>query len=307
MSDPRVKYGQGAQTIRFVPMDPMGRPARVISATFSIVDTGEPEDGDDRTIATGAAVLGAVNATLSAAAGVGQGNARTLSLVSSTGVVEGRSYLLASGGARALVTVTSVNGSTVTIKSTPGASFPTGSTFQAIELEAEFPSSEANDSDAIEEQRRYQITWSYELQGDRHLTSQPIWLVRYTGEAWITEADVISIYPMLPDRIRGKATVGDCIVAATRDLIGELEGAGQEPEYYRTSTGGVLAMANRAVEYGLRWAGTEADENYATLCMARYEKQIANLIGGGNNKAAKLDPVSDTEVPSRIDGIFRRS
>lgn len=307
MSEPRVKYGQGDQTIRFTPVDPMGRPARVTSATYTIVDIREPEDGDDRVIATGSAVLPAVDTTLTVAGGAGSSNARSFTLASAALVAEGRAYLLSSNGTRSLVLATGVAGSVVSVKSTPGAAFPIGATFQSIELEATFPAVEANDSRAIEEQRRYQITWSYELQGERYLTAQIVWLVRYSGEAWITEIDAIAAYPMLPDRIRGKATVPDCIVAATRDFISELEGAGVQAEYYRTSTPGQLAMANRAVEYGLRWAGSESDQNLAELYMTRYEKGIANLIAGGQNKAVKLSSVDDTERDARVDGLFRRS
>lgn len=306
MKDQQVKYGRGAQTLRFVPIDRAGRPVRVTSATFVIVDVDESEDSTDREIASGSASLAAVNTTLAASGGAGEPDPRALVLTSGTGVTEGRQYLLSTAIGRSLVTVDAVSSASVQVKNTPSVAFPSGSAFQAIELEAEFPAGEANDSDAIEEGRRYQIVWTFTLQGEEWRTGQMIYLVRYSGEAWITEEDVIRAYPTLPDRIRGKCRISDAICVATEDLIAELESADQRAESYRTSTPGAVAIRNRAIEYCLRWCNTDPDTANADLYMARYERLVQNFITGTPGNAVKLDKATDQAVNARIDGIFNR-
>lgn len=304
MKDHKVRFGQGAQTLRFVPVDKAGRPVRVTSAEYVIVDIDEPEDGSERTIASGSASLAAVNTTLSASAGAGEPDPRALTLTSGTDVTEGRQYLLSRAAGRALVTVDSVSGTAVQVKSDLALNFTSGSAFQSIELEATFPSGEANDPDAIDNGRRYQIVWSYTLQGEQWRTGQMVWLTRYSGEAWITEEDVIQAYPTLPAMIRGKARITDAIAVATKDLIAQLEAAGQRAESYRVSEPGGVAIRNRAIAYCLRWCSGQ--EESAALYDERYERLVANLITGVPGTAVKLSKADDVAVNPRIDGIFTR-
>lgn len=305
MSEPRVRYGQGEQTIRFIPVDRFGRPVRVTAATYTIIDLGEGEDSPDQQIATGAAVLPAVDTTLSASGGAGEGNPRALTLTSTTGVAEGRTYLLSSGGSRSLVVVDGITGSVVTSKDSPSSAYPSGSTFQAIELEALFPLSEANDPDALTEARRYQIAWTYSLHGETHVVCQLVWLVRYDGEAWITETDVIGLYPPLANRVRGpELSIARSIATATQEFIAQLESAGIVAENYRTSTPGQTAIAFRATEYCLRWMGGEKDLALAELFQQRYENIVNNLIIGKPGKAVQLEPVDNRETSARIDALF---
>ena len=65
----RVYYNEGAQTIRHVPVDRRGRAVRVTSATYTLVDLRESEDGTERELGSGAATVGSVNTLLTAAAG----------------------------------------------------------------------------------------------------------------------------------------------------------------------------------------------------------------------------------------------
>lgn len=302
----KVRYGQGAQTIRLVPIDRAGRPVRVASATFVIADVNEGEDSSDREIASGSASLSAVNTTLSVAAGAGEPNPRLMALTSAVGVTEGRRYLVSTPAGRALVTVDNVTGSAVTIKDTPSVAFPSGSLFQSIELEATFPALEANDSEAIDDLRDYQCTWSYTLQGEQWVTAQMVWLVRYSGEAWVTEDEVVRRWPTMPDRIRGRVRITDAITVATEDLIAELESAGVRAEYYRTAVPGMVAVCYRAIEYCLRWCGTEEDTSTAELFQSRFEKLVGNFITGKPGTAQRIEPQDDTAISAQIDGLFIR-
>lgn len=301
----KVRYGQGAQTLRLVPIDQAGRPTRVTSATYSLIDVREMETSSDRVIASGSATLASVDTTLSAAGGVGQANPRQLTLTSAASVTAGRRYLVSTAEGRAIVVAERVSGSLVTIRDPVPLALPAGSTFQSLELEATFPADEANDADAIREGREYQCTWSYSLQGEAMLVAQAVWLVRYTGEAWITEDEVARGYPSLPDRARGKCRIQDAITVATEDLIAELESAGRKAEGYRTGQPGAVAIRNRATEYVLRWIGSgDADAAMAEICMDRYQRLVGNMITGAPGTASDMDHYDDVKRSARIDGLF---
>ncbi len=306
MKDLSVRYGQGAQTLRFVPTDRAGRPVRVASATYTIVDLDEGTGSLDREIASGSATLAAVNTTTSAAAGAGQSNPRAVTLTSAALVTEGRQYLLSTANGRSLVTVDALTGSVVTAKHTPSVAFPSGSAFQSIELEATFPADEANDSDAIADGRRYQIVWVYTLQGEQWCTGQIVRLTRYSGEPWITEEDVLGGFPTLADRIRGKFRISDAIAAAQKDVLAEIESAGKEAEYFRTSVQGEVGVRNRAIEYAHRWLNNERDDAVADLYLARWEKFTASLMTGTGGTAINVNKADDMAEPPRIDGLFER-
>lgn len=301
----KVQYGQGAQTLRLTPIDAAGRPARVTSASYSIVDVRELETSSDRVIASGSATLSAVDTTLSAAGGAGTANPRQLTLASATGVSVGQRLLATTAEGRTLLVVERISGSAITVRDQVPLALPSGTPIQALDLEASFPSDEANDQDALREGREYQCTWTYALQGETIRVAQAVWLVRYTGEAWITEDDVVRAYPSLPDRVRGKVRIVDAITVATQDLIAELEAAGRRAEGYRTGLPGLVAVRNRAIAYCLRWVGSgDTDASYADVCDERYTRLRDNLITGRPGTASDMDPVDDVRRSAVIDGMF---
>lgn len=309
IAEPRVYAGQGAQTLRFVPVDKQGRPARVTSATYSIVDVRKSEDATDRTVATGTAVLQAVTTTLSAAAGAGTADTKRLQVASASGFTVGRAYLLAnlSGRHRNVVVVAGVTGSDIYTIHSVGGVYASADTLQSIELEATFPLAEANDPEAIDEGRRYQVTWSYTLEGESYLTPQLVQLLRYSGEAWITEADVLRVYPPIADRARNRFSITDAITVATEDLAVELESSGQVPEQYRTSRTGLNAIRFRAVAYLLRWTKDEGDLALAMEFDTRWERLVRTLIGPNPGRAVKLHQGSDAATDPAINGLFKKS
>lgn len=304
MSEPKIRYGRGAQTIRYIPVDRFGRPVRITSATFTIIDLDEGEGSAEQVIASGSATLGAVDTTLAAAAGAGQSNARTATLASGTGVTEGHAYLATSGGTRTLCVVDSVSGAAVVAKD-PLPTLASGATFQSIELEATFPADEANDAQAITEGRTYQIAWVFSLHGETHVRCQLVHLVRYDGEAWITETDAIEAFPPIANRCRGAGlSIQRAIALATHDFIATLEAGGVVAENYRTSTPGQMAIVFRTVEYLLRWLNTDNDRATADLFQARYDGLVNNLQVGKPGKAVKIEPVDERRTDPRTNAIF---
>lgn len=304
MRSPEVFYGQGDQPVRLVPVDRNGKAARVTSATYVIVDVGESEESTTRQVASGSATLGDVDTTTTAACGQGTADAKAVPLTSVADIVQGHSYLLTSGGRRHLVTVATIGASSVGLVHAVPEAFPTGATFQDVELEAEFPEAVANDVERIRDGDRFQIVWTYELDGEAWITAQMIDFRRYRGEAWITEADFFSGMPLLADRMRNRITPGDCIVAATQDVVGEFESSGVDASQFRTGTVGLLAVRFRAIAYALRWLNGSDDQALADKYDDRYERLIKSIIQGPGGKTVKLSQSEDQAVNPRVDGFF---
>jgi hypothetical protein len=306
LAQPRVLYGQGDQTIRFVPVDSHGRPARVASATYAIVDIGEGEESTARSVVAAgtAATLGAVNTTTTAACGQGTADAKLIPLTSVVGISEGRAYLLTSATGRHLVVVAGISGTNVYAQHAIGHNFASGASFQSIELEATFPSAVANDQERIQDGDRFQVVWTYTLEGQQWITGQLVDFRRYSGEAWITEADVIRAYPQLADRARNRIRVADAVAVATEDLIAELESSGIIAEQHRTSTPGLTAIRFRAIAYALRWLGTEDDLALAETYDNRYERLAKGIIQGPGGKGVHLSETQDEAKSGRVDGFF---
>lgn len=309
LAEPRVIFGQGDQTIRFVPVDRNGRPTRVTSATYSIVDIDRAQDDARRVIATGAAVLAAVSTTTSAACGHGQPSPQSITLTSAALVSAGRTYLLSSdAGGRSLVTIAAITGTNAQTLHRISGAYATGSAFQSIELEATFPAAAAADEEALQDGRRYQIVWTYAIEGEPWITAQLVHFVRYSGEAWITEAECVLGYPTMPDRMRNRGRISDAIAMATDDVIGELEGSNIVAEQYRTSSNGRRAVRFRALEYCLRWLEGADDLALADKYETRFDRLIRTIITAHPGDAVKLNQTDDAaEGSAEVAGYFRRS
>lgn len=301
---PRVIYGRGDQTLRFVPVDRHGRPSRVTSATYVIVDVGESEESGDRSIASGNAAISAVDTTTTAACGQGAADAKLIPVTSAVGITEGRSYLLSQTGRRYLVTVAEVAGSNVYAHQAIPAAFASGALFRACELEATFPSAVANDQERIQDGDRFQVVWSYTLEGDAVITAQRVDFRRYEGEAWITEADMFRGYPLLADRMRNRISPGDAITVATEDLRVEFKSSGVDPSQFRTDETGLVAIRFRAIAYALRWLGGPDDQALAIEYDNRWERLSKGLVQGAAKGMIRLSQQQDEAVTPRVDGFF---
>ena len=305
----RVIYGQGAQTLRLIPVDRHGRPTRVSSANYTIVNLDKAPSASDRTVqAATAASLDAASTTASAAAGAGQSSPRQLTVVSTTGFSEGRQYLLTGlDGQREVITVQGVQSATVlhSLHSLQ-ATYASGSTLQGIELSGTFPLSEADDEDNVKNGYRYQVTWDYTLHGQECYVPQLVRLTRYDEEPWIVDADLIRLIPTLPDQVRGRVKLSDCIAEGTRDLLAELEGSGFDPGELRLSAVAQRAVTFRAAAYAHRLAKSEIDDARADLWDQRYERMLHNLLEQRSNaQVARVDK-RDEITDATISGYFKR-
>lgn len=307
-ADQRVIYGRGAQTIRLVPVDRYGRPTRVTSATYQIdnLSLGE-EDSSRVVVAAAAATLGAVDTTLTAAAGPGQASPRQLTVASATGISEGRRYLLSDATRRReLVVVEGISGTTLEVRHSLGGAYASGSALQSIELEGTFPSSEADDEDHVTNGYEYHALWVYTGQGETLVVAQPVTLTRYSREPWVTTEYVVQLYPTIQDRLRGRASIHDAIACATDDFVAQIESTGRGAEYYRGRSLAMTAIRFRAVEYALRWCATDGDAERAVVFQERFDAIVHGLLTTPAAQSQAVNPVTNTAESDDLHGIFRR-
>lgn len=252
-----ILHGQGAITLRHIPVDRNGRPRVVASATFEIVDLRYSEDSADRPVDSGAATVGTVNTTLTAAAGPGQTDTDLLAVASATGISVGRPFLLAAAdGVAEVVSVRVVSASNVYTHFELRHDYAIGASLRSLELTAAFPAAEANDDTEIEaEPHPYQVTWTYTIDDEVYVVPQVLWLSRVSLAPVLTELDVLGAYPTIGARLRNRADLTDAIKVAHDDYLAEVVASGRNPAEFRGNSTVPVVLRARALEYAFRWCG----------------------------------------------------
>jgi hypothetical protein len=295
-----VYFNEGAQAVRHVPQDRLGRSTRVSSATFSLVDLRYGEGSDARDLASGSATVGSVDTLLTAAAGPAQADPRRVPVTSVTGVIAGRRYLLfAADGRRESIVVVRVDtsGNIVYALHELQNDYGTTARLQDVEISASFPSGEAADegSGLRNGAGPYQVTWEYTIGEALYLVPQTIWLSRTSVQPFITETDVLLAYPTLATRLRERATVADAILVATEDYCVALQSAGRDPADFRASDIARVAVRAHALEYAFRWFGTDRDDEAAERCHKQWLSLMDNLtVGQPKTGTVTVDRNTDT-------------
>ncbi len=246
----QVLYNRGAQTLRWAPQDALGL-VRVTSATYTIVDLREPEDGSLRIVqASTAATVAATTTTTTAVAGPASAEPRRLSLTSSSGFRRGSIYLLTSGSRSQAVTVERVGTGEVWLSTELRESFAEGSTLAACELEATFPASAANDETRLRNGGGpFEVQWTYTLDSKIYIPSQAFWLTRYGVEVWVKVDDALSHLPGLARQLGPDTPPEEAIRAATDDVVARVFAAGRDLAFLRSSLDVDLAVRKLALYY----------------------------------------------------------
>ena len=314
----RVIHNEGAQTVRHVPLDKHARPTRVTGATYEIFRFSEDSDSSDRTlVAQTPAVMESVNQVLQCDAGPSQANPKIMDVESASAYTVGRTYLITQDGrGEAFICdrVDNINNEAYSRYELSRDYKAVLSSVQAIELEASFPSSEANDSDVLDEGDglNYIVMWRYTIDNVDFRVPEQIELTRYSVAPFINEADVLLSYPTMSARARGRVTIKDAIQVATHDFVAMVEAAGKNPSYFRASNAALWAVRERAIEYLLRWMGTDADTEDADRRSDMFMKHMGDLLTGRpphGTVQIRRDSDTATQGTDRSYGrpIFRKS
>ena len=277
-----ITHDGGGQTLYHLPMDYMAKASRVTSATYTIVDLREPEDGAAREVQTSAsATVDSASLTLAAAAGPTQANPRLIQLDAVTGLVEGHSYILegATSGLTEVVVVDRIDATNFYAYTRHAIRnvFATSDTFRGVEIQGTFPSAEASDDDKLENGGGpYGIIWSYTIDGRPYSPIDDAYVRRFTVQPMCTESDVLQSYPRLEDRARNQISLSDAIASASRHARSELENAGIKPENLIGSETLAMAATYRSIATALRWLRTDGDGDSDDI--DHYENQYRHLI-----------------------------
>ena len=182
-----------------------GRPSSVTSVTVFPWDSSD--NADSEWSATGAVETNP-NTTLDAAAGQSQPNPRAVPLTATTGIAEGREYLIthATSGLKEWAIVESVTSAdSVTVKHPLHNDYASGATFQSTRITAPVDDSwiadEANIRNDAGPNPAYRIRWEYVVGGQTHVADSYFNVVRYAGTHGVRPADVESTSPGWLDRL----------------------------------------------------------------------------------------------------------
>lgn len=307
-----VIYGQGAQTLRHVPYDRHGRPTRITSATYAIVDMRHGRDSADRTIvAETAATLGSETEATTADAGRSTAYPTRIAVADTSGFVEGRRYLLEDDDQRELVEIASIETNTYlhTLRAIRG-DYPSGSTIHAIELEGEFPASEVNDEDETVEDgtARYQIAWEYTIDDRVYLVPEMIVVRRYATAPWIGVDDILRGDRSLAKRA-DPGSIADALAIATDDTEADLEVGGKDPSTYRPSRSGQRLVRARALMYVYGQFHGDDDQTREARYAQEYQRLLGHVLAGpdrGSTIVRDDDDMPDAIEP-QISKLFARA
>lgn len=301
--DHNVLYGQGAQTLKHVPVDRNGNHVVVNSPTYSIVDLREGKSSSERTIVSStAATIDSFSTTTDTTVGRSYANPNSVSVSDVTGVVANRRYLISDDEGSELFTVESVDSSNNTLytsKSLQG-DYTSGATVAAIEVEGTFPSSEANDEDNTVEDRGgpYQVIWSYSIDSVPHLVPELVWVTRYTYEPWITREELLRGHSQIDQRA-SRESVSDAMIIASEEVEAEMLAGGLDPRQYRSSQVGRVAVRWLALHYIFMGFHGDQDSDMASEYYDRYKDYMGKLLISGPERAQVVR--DDTDQPDSIE------
>lgn len=291
----RVIFDQGAQTIRHIPVDRRGRPRRVTSATYELVDLRPP--GTD--IASGSATLGAVDTVITATAGAGEEDSTLVAVTSATGITSGRTFFLVDvDGTAETFVVRAVNGLNVYATHGLRNDYSTSARVQDIELSASFPAPNADDTEELNRVGGgpFQITWDYDLDGRPYYVPELIYITNSSVQPFVTAPEVMIAYPTLGDIARHRITIEDAIAAATQDYVAEAECAGKDPTLYRVTSLAKIAVREKVIELVLRWCSQFDEADAHERQWRRYINQC--FAGTPKSGAATVDAATNTATPA---------
>lgn len=302
-----ILYGQGAQTIRWVPVDAQGIVRRVTSATYAIVDLREPLLGSRREIvASTAATASTVSTTIAAAAGPSTAAPKRITVASLTGIRVGGHYLLSntSSAIEEPVEVSRINVASLELELVHPLTrgFVSGSALVGLELDGTFPSGDANDEQRLDNGGGpLQVTWSYTIGSVLYVAPQILWVTRYGVAPWVTPAGVLRHLPGHAQVVGDSLDPAGAIRAATDELYERLQSAGtwrRDPAALRANLSTTLFVEKWALALLLRGSRSEAALALAQTYADEANSHVNNiLVGAPGGRVVASHPVDDTAKP----------
>ena len=296
MATHRVYFAKGAQTLTTIPHR-AGSPVRVSAATYAILDTRYGVDSAEHVVVAAgtAGAVDAVSTTLAARAGRAASDRRALTLVSTTGVLAGHSYLLTSTtGAVELVSVAAVVSATVlrTMSEIRG-DFATGSTFKGIEVSATFPADPAADDDNLDTDA-FLLVWTI---ADFPPIRESVYLERGEESQLASLTDLSELDPMVPLAGGDRVSPAAALARAHKDFRTDLIMAGVSESDLLAGPIGRDAVTYRAAALVYQHNDDEVSARKYKDYGARYQQLLNGIIIGAKKpQVLALDKSEEAAV-----------
>ena len=299
MATHRVYFDKGAQPIRTIPHRD-GRPVRVTAATYGIFDARFGDNSSDHVVvAEGtAATIDSVSTTLSAKAGRGATDRRTITVASTAGISPGRTYLLqAPSGVVELVRIATVASNTALLAGAEiRGDFPAASTLKGVEITATFPADEADDETNLDGMP-WIVVWS--IEGFPPLR-ETIHLERGEEALLASLDDLRELDPTLSVTGGDRIDPALALARAHRDLRTDLLMAGANESDMLLGPIGHDAVTYRAAALCMLSNDDDVSKSKAEFYLDRYAKLIAAIkVGAEKPQVVALDQDSNAKAPSK--------
>lgn len=294
----QVIHGQGAQTLRTVPVNAHGRPTVVTACTYRIVDLRLGEDDPLREIVAAGtpATIDATSTTSDAACGRGTANARKIPVTSTVGFQQGRRYLITlADGTREMFVCEGIGTSYLTPRDELARQYATGATVRGLEVSGTFPALVADDDEKIEdgEGGPYAIDWSWDL--DPSPRRELVWIIRQPDSLLVTEEDVLSIDSSLTATTGNRVQISTAIRQAAAEVRVHLQLHQIDPDNFHAPSALRLAVAYRACWHLVRIMKGEENQARAETYQTESQKYLDSItIGQPPEKSVKTSSSTDT-------------
>lgn len=273
---------------------------RVTAATYGIFDARFGDGSSDHVVVAAgtAATIDSVSTTLSAKAGRGATDRRTITVASTAGITAGRTYLLqAPSGVVELVRIATVASGTALLAGAEiRGDFPAASTLKGVEVSATFPGSEADDESNLDGMP-WVVVWT--IDGFPPLR-ETIHLERGEEALLASLDDLRELDPTLSVTGGDRIDPALALARAHRDLRTDLLMAGANESEMLLGPIGRDAVTYRAAALCMLSNDDDVSKSKAEFYLDRYAKLIAAIkIGAEKPQVVALDQDSNAKAPSK--------
>lgn len=290
MREHRLQYAQGAQTIRTVAVSELGFAVRPSAATLQLVDLRYADDNESYSVAdAAAATIDTVSTTTTAACGRSSAAPSTITLTTVAGVSAGRRYLISNAaGQSEIVTAVSINAGpkTVLALAEPQHAYPSGATFQGLEVSGSVAADVANTDDIFE--ANLAAIWTFTGVEPTRVVER-VELVR-PQPSWVAIDDLVRLEPGLTTR---NADLASALAQAHLDFALDLRGAGLNPYTYNPGELGRGACTYLGAYHALKSREEDNARERATRHLERYRELRLQLVVG-RDKAGVVETDKST-------------
>lgn len=301
MTDHTIIFGQGAQAVRTVIVDPRGRARTPSSVTFEIVNLRLHEDADDRVIASGTATIDSASATTTAIAGAGTANRSRIQVDDVAGFSAGRQYLIEYRGQSELIVLDRKDSTDGYLYSRGDLlyQYPVGATVGGIEVSANFPADEAADESRIQVHTPYAVDWTVSgVEGVQNPYRELIWVERNAKSFRATVQDVQRLDQTIDVYTGERISIPTALEAANEVIQTRLQMAGMDRHEVEWGPVGRLAAAYFALASIYQTSTSEEMQDRTRWAQKQFEFYMSSMISGNHPKGSVRTSRSTDAAPA---------